>query len=204
MDKSNYTIKTKKAPPPFKPQIHIAMPQGHRFFQDCLRESYARWIDWGVKVLPGESVWFVTQTFKREVFQSKALKLSHTWLYRLMQSYEHYKPGSRIRWIRAMAMQKRGVVHFHLLVCGKDLNLLSRKSWECRWETMDWNNGTCRIYDSDNKKTSGYLAKELSKEGDLSWGGSWQGLHTPGAVGCCGNINRGMIHGRTFNMARRS
>lgn len=203
MDSSNCITKNSNTQTPsFKPQLHRVLPQGHRFFEDCLRESYARWIEWAVMLFKDDSVWFVTQTFQKEVTEGKALRLSHAWLYRLMQGYRR-NFGHRIRWVRAMALQKRGVIHFHLLVCAKDLSLLSRKRWEHVWESMDRNNGFCRIYDSDNRKTPGYLAREISKEGGLTWGGDWQGLNTPGAVGCC-HTNGGGTHGLIVRMARRS
>ena len=169
--------------PPFS--NHRVLPQGHRFYYDCLRESWCQWIHWGINVLSDEDVWFVSKTFKREVTKGKALRLNHKWLNRLTQAYS-IQYGHRIRWIRSMAMQKREVIHFHLLICARDLGLLSRKRWEHRWQSMDWNNGTCRIYESDKSVGQArYLVREISKEGDISWGGDWRGLNTPGAVGCC-------------------
>jgi|APFre7841882654_1041346.scaffolds.fasta_scaffold52360_2 hypothetical protein len=165
-------------------RIHVALPQGHRFFPDCLRENYARWIEWAIKVIPSEDIWFVTQTFKRNENLKRALTLNHKWIHRLFQAFEYDKTGLRIRWIRALALQRRGVFHFHLAICSEGLGLLSRKRWEHRWEAMDWNAGTCRIYESD-KDLPRYLAREISKEGELSWGGNWQGLNTPGSVRCC-------------------
>ena len=179
--KSYHTLKSS-----VKRSFHSpSLPLGHRFYQDCLREISARWIDWAVKVLPEEDTWFVTMTFRRDETSRSALVYCNHWIGRLRQAYT-FKFSYRIRWIRAMALQARGVIHFHLLICGKDLNLLSRKSWERRWETMDWNTGTCRIYNSDNEKTAEYLAREISKEGELTWGGNWQGLKTPESVRCCG------------------
>lgn len=165
------------------------LPSGHRFFQDCLRETSARWIEWGISLFPEEEVWFVTQTFKREETGRQALILSHRWFNRLYQAYLD-NSGIRIRWIRAMALQKRGVIHFHSLICGQDLDLLSRKRWECRWENTDWNTGSCRIYDSDRSESPRYLAREITKEGELSWGGYWQGLNTPRSVTCCTSYAR--------------
>jgi hypothetical protein len=164
-------------------RIHVVIPRDHRFFLDCLRENYARWIDWAIKVIPSEDIWFVTLTFKREESNKKTVQLCNKWLGRLRQSYD-LKTGLRFRWIRALALQKRGVIHFHLGVCGKDLGLLSRKRWEHRWQAMDLKTGWCRIYEAD-RDLPRYLAREISKEGEISWGGNWRGLNTPGAVRCC-------------------
>lgn len=163
------------------------LPAGHRYYQDCFREGWARWIEWGINVLPSEDVWFDTKTFKKEESCLKAIKLRDKWLGRLRKGFEdRFKPGLRLRWICAMTLQKRGVVHFHLLICGDGLNLLSRKRWEHRWESMDRNSGYCRIYEADKRKSPRYLVREITKEGEVSWGGLWRGLNTPGAVGCCG------------------
>ena len=158
------------------------LPSGHRFFSDRLKESYCRWINWAIKVFSDEDTWFVTMTFKREENFQRSVTLCNRWLKRLIQVYEYKKLSHRLRWIRALAFQARGVIHFHLLICAKDLDLLSRKRFEHRWESMDWNSGTCRIYKSGNEETARYFSREISKEGDIDWGGTWKGLTTPGAV----------------------
>jgi len=165
-------------------RIHVALPQGHRFFSDCLRENYARWIEWAIKVIPSEDVWFDTKTFKKEESYFKASKLCSEWLWRLRQSYDSEIRGRRFRWILALALQQRGVIHFHQAICASGLGLLSRKRWEHRWQSIDVNAGWCRIYPAD-QDTPRYLAREISKEGELFWGGDWRGLNTPGAVRCC-------------------
>ncbi|MCJ7789551.1 MAG: hypothetical protein MUP69_05105, partial [Candidatus Atribacteria bacterium] len=49
----------------FSKSAKPVLPKGHRFFQDCPRETYARWIEWGMwSGHPKPDVWFVTLTFK--------------------------------------------------------------------------------------------------------------------------------------------
>lgn len=157
---------------------------GHRFFQDCQRETYARFIEWGVWAgHPKPEVWFVTLTFKTFVETWKSWVLLKRWLGHLRQGYED-KGGCQLRWICAIEWQTRQVIHFHLLISGAGLRELSRKRWEVRWETGDRNTGFCRIYDAD-RNIAPYLAKYMHKGGELSRGGYWRGLITPGSVSCC-------------------
>lgn len=163
---------------------HQKFPPGHRFFQDCQRETYARFIQWGIwSGHPTPEVWFVTITFKTFIDNWKSWVLLKRWLSNLSEGYED-KGGFRLRWICATEWQIREVVHFHLLISGVGLSELSRKRWEVRWETGDRNSGFCRIYDADRKRAP-YLAKYMHKGGEITRGGYWQGLITPGSVTCC-------------------
>jgi len=161
-----------------------SLPSGHRFFPDCQRETYARSIQWGIwSGHPVPGVWFVTMTFKTFIDPGRAWRLLQLWLGRLRQSYED-KGGRRLRWVCATEWQQRDVVHFHLLIAGVGLSELSRKRWEVRWESTDLNTGFCRIYDAD-RKAAPYLAKYIRKGSEISRGGYWRGLSTPGSVTCC-------------------
>jgi len=146
-------------------------------------------------------VWFATLTFKREVSSGKAFLLAHGWVCRLMQAFT-YKTGQRFRWVQAMALQRRGVIHFHLLICGKHLDVFSRMRWEHRWRAMDRNTGYCRVYQADMKNCSAYLVRELSKEGELTCGGDWRGLNTPGAVSRCCDGHKAQPTGSAESLVR--
>jgi len=170
------------------------LPPGHRFFPDCQRETYARWIQWAMwSGHPKPDVWFATYTFKTYVHERRAFIILKTFLAHLDQGY-HKKPTlpntiglrrtGRLRWIAAIEWQVRNVIHYHLLISGQGLNELSRKRWEVRWMTGDRNAGYCRIYPADIK-AGPYLAKYINKGGDLLRGGYWRGLKTPKSVSCC-------------------
>ena len=160
------------------------LPEGHRFFSDCKRETYARWIEWSMwSGHPTPGVWFTTMTFKTFIETWRAWKLLQIWLGHLRQGYED-KGGNRLRWICATEWQTREVVHFHLLISGEGLSELSRKRWEVRWETGSLSSGFCRIYDAD-RKSAPYLAKYMNKGGAITAGGYWRGLKAPGSVSCC-------------------
>jgi len=159
------------------------LPAGHRFFIDCLRESYARMIEWSVS-REDNSGWFVTSTFKTYEPLRRAYRDRDIWLGRLALGLVQ-SGGGWLKWICATEWQIREVVHLHLLVFGRGIGLLSRKRWECRWESLDRNTGFCRIYDA-NKKAAPYLAKYTSKSlgGEIQWGGTWRGLIVPTSVSC--------------------
>lgn len=161
----------------------LPLPAGHRFFQDCLRENWARFIQWSMSQ-KGHDAWFVTQTFKEYATSTWADRQYKTWVGRMKESLKD-SGGSELRWIRANEWQTREVIHFHSIVQGKSLDLLSRKSWEDRWESLAINTGFCRIYDAQ-KKSAPYIAKYCTKRlgGELQWGGAWRGLKAPAWVSC--------------------
>lgn len=177
-----------------RPHRLAYMPAGHRYFPDCQRETYARWIEWSMwSGHPKPGVWFVSLTFKTYVYEKRAFTILKKWLGHLRQAYEdrpaaNETAGStrrgQLRWIIATEWQIREVVHFHLLISGLGLSELSRKRWEVRWMSGNWNAGICRIYDAD-RKAAPYLAKYIQKGNELTWGGYWRGLTTPNSVACC-------------------
>lgn len=161
----------------------VNLPEGHRFFPDCERENWARFIQWSMSRRK-MSAWFVTHTFKEELRLNAADKVYRIWAGRLTQSLID-QGGSQLRWLRSTEWQIREVIHFHSIVQGNGLDRLSRKSWEDRWESLNWSSGFCRIYEAD-MYAAPYLAKYTSKRlgGELHWGGYWQGLSVPASVSC--------------------
>jgi len=160
-----------------------SLPAGHRFFHDCERETWARIIEWSMKVGNVDS-WFVTLTFKNYVSVKRAVWFLNTWLSALCDAYLS-KTGARgLRWFVAQEWQKRDVIHFHLILSGVRLADLSRKRWESRWEGIG--GGFARIYPA-RTKAAPYLAKYSSKSrgGEMRRGGTWQGISPPRALDCC-------------------
>lgn len=163
-------------------------PKGHRFFHDCLRETEARTIEWSLRV-GGVSSWFITLTFKHMVSEAQAYRLLNEWASRLQKSYMskiNVLRSHGVRWTVAQEWQKRGVIHFHLILSGVRLDELSRKRWEHRWSGIG--GGYARIYPA-RPKSAPYLAKYVGKtdtrNGELRRGGNWQGITPPRAIGCC-------------------
>lgn len=152
---------------------------GNRYFNDREREINARMIEYTMKK-GGESGLFTTLTFKNEVSEKRAERLCDRWLARTQQSLLD-KGGHSLKSICATEWQKRGVIHYHLLLIGNGLGKLSRKKIESRWEAMG--GGFARCYDAEGK-VAPYLAKYTSKSlaGDLKLGGTWRGLRFPASI----------------------
>lgn len=84
--------------------------------------------------------WFVTLTFANPVHPRTAEDRWHRWL-RLLQR-DLYGPrwemqrdvyGHGLTWTLAVERQRRGVIHFHALLAGPDLERAVRQRWETIW-----------------------------------------------------------------------
>lgn len=167
-------------------QKRETLPPGHKYFQDCQRETTARFISWSMRT-GGVDSWFITLTFKNYISEARALALLNGWLSSMAQAYRDKINAFRsqgFRWIAAQEWQKRNVIHFHLILSGVRLDELSRKRWEHRWSGIA--GGYARIYPA-REKAAPYLAKYTSKTqgGVLTWGGTWRGISPPRSIGCC-------------------
>jgi len=154
------------------------LPPGHRFYADAQREVNARSMDWALKKDKGGI--FATLTFKSEVSERKANRMVGRWLARASQGLQD-KGGGSLKSFCATEWQKRGVIHYHLLLTGHDTGLISRKRLESRWTAIG--GGIARCYDA-TEECAAYLAKYTSKTlgGDLEWNGNWQGYKIPGSL----------------------
>lgn len=154
---------------------------GHRYFYDADREVLARSIEWTMKK-GGENALFTTLTFKNEKSVYQANKMVKRWLARVSQGLKD-KGGNSLKSFCATEWQKRGVIHYHVLLVGNGLGSLSRKRLESRWEAIG--GGLARCYNA-SAKSAPYLAKYTSKRlgGDVEWGGTWLGLRYPASVSC--------------------
>jgi len=160
------------------------LPQGHRFYPDCEREQEARMCEWLVRIHKGDC-WFLTLTFKDYVSSFLAWGLHDRLLSRLNQSYKQFSGAALLSSITSVEWQQREVIHFHLLIFGRQLGLLSRKRWENCWRSMSGGFSAC--YDA-KPKAAPYLAKHGIKDrldSNLHYGGSWRGITTPRSVARC-------------------
>jgi hypothetical protein len=159
-------------------------PQGHRFYYDCLREQEARLLEWLVHRFSGDC-WFFTQTFKSYVAAGYAQLLKTRFLSRLKQAYSELSRADLLRSISSTEWQQRDVIHFHLLIFGTGLGVLSRKRWEHRWQMIS--GGFAANYQAE-LKAARYLVKHQIKDrldSNLDFGGSWRGITPPRSVGMC-------------------
>lgn len=158
-------------------------PAGHRYFHDCHKETWARLIRWAMSKNRDGS-WFITLTFKKYVSEKKAYSMLYSWLSKISDAYKSSTGARGLHWVIAQEWQERQVIHFHLILIGAGLNLLSRMRWENRWEGMG--GGYARIYPAD-VKAAPYLAKYMSKSngGNMRLGGTWRGKTPQLSTRCC-------------------
>lgn len=168
---------------PGSPGPRTKLPAGHKFFPDCERETLARMIEYSV-TRSGEASWFVTLTFPGFLSEARAYGLLTTWLCRLQEAYKVLTGVRGLRWFVAQEWQKRGVIHFHLVLSGARLDSLSRMRWENRWQGIS--GGFARIYPA-RVKSAPYLAWYASKAqgGAVKQGGTWRGITFPKSTSCC-------------------
>jgi len=186
-------------PPGAKPDAELhkkrKLPMGHRFYQDCYREQSARLIDWTLSKYPGDA-WFMTCTFKDYRAASRAERWVARYLSRLNQAYKSQNPAGLLKSIYSVEWQQREVIHFHLLILGKGLCSLSRKSWESHWSMVG--GGFARCYEAVDKAAE-YLVKHQIKENPgsaLHLGGAWRDIEPPKSLSrCCGMALNGSSGG---------
>ena len=114
--------------------------------------------------------WFVTLTFKEQIHPEAALKAMRLWLSMLNRQlfgprwYKKHPHG--VYWVAAIEMQKRGVIHLHLLMAGvKDTR---RLTYMDIWLNLGGKNGYSRIFPVEsNDAVSRYLTKYVAKDGEI-------------------------------------
>jgi hypothetical protein len=162
----------------------VRLPQGHRFYSDCHREQVARFIEWGIRTFSGDC-WFFTLTFKDYISFNRAMSFHDRFLARLKQAYMSIPGAELLRSITSVEWQQREVIHYHLLIFGRQLRQLSRKRWERRWQITS--GGFCANYNAEIKAAP-YLAKHSIKgrlDSNLYFGGAWRGIVPPRSVSRC-------------------
>lgn len=187
------------------------LPAGHRYFPDDLREQEARVLAWLITKF-NHDAWFVTLTFEDYIEPDRPLmgqwlrkydgvrpwanrlrkcdgvkpsanRVLAMWLARLNQAYKAIPGAALLKSVAVSEWQRRGVVHFHLLIFGKKLGSLSRKRWEFRWRMIG--GGFAAVYEAE-VAAAPYLVKHQIKDrpgGNLDIGGSWRGIEPPRDVG---------------------
>lgn len=125
-----------------------------------LVDAYAHFIE-----LLGPWDWYATLTFREAVHPEQAVKRCQRWLRVLNQevySRRFRERGQGCWWVRSLEMQKRDVVHFHMLLGGVG-NKPRRKYYERLWNLE---NGFASIYPYDPLRGARfYCAKYVLKQG---------------------------------------
>ena len=120
--------------------------------------------------------WFVTLTFRADVHPEAADKRFRSWLAAVER--ERNRVGlfdGGLRWVRALEYQRRGVIHFHVLL--GNVGAL-------RYATAHehWREGHAWIEPvRDSGAVRAYVAKYVAKGGEIDLGGD--GMSRPDAAG---------------------
>jgi len=126
--------------------------------------------------------WFCTFTFRESVHPERAEKLFQVlvcMINRQLYGRRWYKKGRSIRWVRAMEMQKRNVLHYHALIGGDRAQLLDAAGFQEVWYEMA---GIARISPLEAKDAAlAYVSKYVSKGGQIDLGGPLEDLADPNA-----------------------
>lgn len=88
---------------------------------------------------------------------------------RALFSRKWYEHGDGVRWVRALEMQKRGVIHFHALIGGVGVEDLRRLTYMDKWEDIA---GFARIEPvKSSYAVRCYVSKYVLKDGEIELGG---------------------------------
>jgi len=150
-------------------EIHDSTPTG-----SSQEKSFA-WADFLARF---EWTWFSTLTFRESVHPEKAAKLFHVWWCMMNQKLygrRWMKKGQGVRWIRAIEMQKRNVLHYHALIGGKATPALVAREFEEAWWDLA---GICRMSLVESQGAAlAYVSKYVSKGGQIDLGGPLDDLN---------------------------
>ena len=157
---SRPTLATLLGPPP-------SLPFGvGRADRDRLQEAWIGYLgQW-------EWDWFATLTFRGEVHPEAADKRFRVWVSKINRELfgpRWSKKGLGIRWVRALELQRRGVIHYHALLGALGLESLRRFDWMEAWEKLA---GFARIEPPrDRGIVVAYCSKYVIKGGEIDLGG---------------------------------
>jgi hypothetical protein len=147
-------------------QKNFILPISYIFFVKEIEKKYK--IKWN---------WFATLTFKNEIHPERAYKCLKIFLHQLNRAIfgkRYYKRGEGVIYLLATEYQKRGVMHFHLLLSliprknerrNNNINL-KRVEWKEKWKKIS--NGIARIYPYRNiLGAEYYITKYITKDGEI-------------------------------------
>jgi len=151
--------------------------------------------------------WFCTFTFRDNVHPERADKLFHVlmcMMNRRLYGRRWYKKGRCVRWVRAIEMQKRDVLHYHALIGGQDAWKLDPIEFQELWYDMA---GIARIGAVESSGAAlAYVSKYVSKGGQIDLGGPMEDLADPNLslfdVGAIGLTTPELDRGHAGQVAR--
>jgi hypothetical protein len=132
---------------------------------------------WGTWLHTFSWGWWCHLTFRLPPAREKAEKLFTAWIHRLNQKIfgrSFYRFHTGARWARGIEWQRRGAIHFHVLIA--ETEQLDIKEAVRKWRKLSGGNAVIDLYDPTRGATH-YLAKVYSglQTGEIHIGGRWHG-----------------------------
>jgi hypothetical protein len=120
--------------------------------------------------------WFCSFTFRGDILHpekaGKKFSVLVAKINRTLYGQRYYKHGKSIRWVRAIEMQKRGVLHYHALLAGERLQELRRLTFMDEWDGLA---GWARIEPlRSSQAVYRYVSKYVTKGGEIDIGGNFE------------------------------
>lgn len=133
--------------------------------------------DYSTFLAPYEFDWFATFTFKDDKHPEAADKAFRVWINKLnMHLYgKHWRKKSPagVRWIRGLEWQKRGVIHYHVLLAGVKGAIAS--VWEEVWhKKMEEGFALIKLMNRDQESVKAYVTKYVTKGGELDFSDNFE------------------------------
>lgn len=137
----------------------------------ALSSTWGAWLhafSWG---------WWCHLTFRLPPSRERAEKLFAVWIHWISQKLygrNFYLHHDGVRWARGIEWQRRGAIHFHVLIAEADR--LDIDAAVCKWKKLSGGDAEIDPYDHTRDAT-GYLAKVYSglQTGEIHIGGRWTG-----------------------------
>lgn len=120
--------------------------------------------------------WFCSFTFRGEILHpekaGKTFSVLISKINRALYGRRYYQHKKSIRWVRAIEMQKRGVLHYHALLAGDRLQSLRRLTFMDKWDELA---GYARIEPlRSSQAVYSYISKYVIKGGEIDIGGNFE------------------------------
>lgn len=135
--------------------------------------------DYSTFLAPYTFDWFATFTFKDHIHPEAAEKAFRVWLNKinnhLFTRKWREKPPEGIRWVRGLEWQKRGVIHYHVLIAGVKGAIAS--SWSDTWHIeMGMGFADIVLLNHDQEAVKAYITKYVTKGGELDFSQNFERL----------------------------
>ncbi|MEM8493531.1 MAG: hypothetical protein AAF756_22150 [Pseudomonadota bacterium] len=128
--------------------------------------------DYALFLAPHSFDWFATFTFSDHIHPEAADKAFRVWINKLNISLYgrkwRYREPQGVKWLRGLEWQKRGVLHYHVLLSGVRGAIAS--AWSDVWHVeMGMGFADIVLLNRDQEAVKAYVTKYVCKGGELDF-----------------------------------